>query len=189
MFFFLLELVNLQQPMFLKSYIFLTVYKNNVSAKLNFFLMSLTCRCLCMYMYTLVLVVINWNLFSKLDNLNVYVVLLLLLEVYSASSISSNKAGTDMASVLQERLSKVAKDEVPGKKISTCPFKSSECLTFYIKYKQFVILYSLVLCRVDVCDILKHLPLIFHYLKCECFCFNNCYCIYAHSDAPRGHMY
>lgn len=45
-----------------------------------------------------------------------YVVLLLLLEVYSASSISSNKAGTDMASVLQERLSKVAKDEVPGKK-------------------------------------------------------------------------
>lgn len=34
-------------------------------------------------------------------------------EVYSASSISSNKAGTDMASVLQERLSKVAKDEVP----------------------------------------------------------------------------
>ncbi|XP_052688916.1 histone-lysine N-methyltransferase SETDB1-B-like isoform X2 [Crassostrea angulata] len=35
-------------------------------------------------------------------------------EVYSASSISSNKAGTDMASVLQERLSKVAKDEVPG---------------------------------------------------------------------------
>lgn len=34
-------------------------------------------------------------------------------EMYSASSISSNKAGTDMASVLQERLSKVAKDEVP----------------------------------------------------------------------------
>lgn len=39
-----------------------------------------------------------------------------IIEVYSASSISSNKAGTDMASVLQERLSKVAKDEVPGKK-------------------------------------------------------------------------
>lgn len=34
-------------------------------------------------------------------------------EVYSASSISSNKTGTDMASVLQERLSKVTKDEVP----------------------------------------------------------------------------
>lgn len=78
-----------------------------------------------------------------------YVVLLLLLEVYSASSISSNKAGTDMASVLQERLSKVAKDEVPGNKICTCPFKSSESLTFYIKYKQFVILYSLVLCSLE----------------------------------------
>lgn len=106
--------------------------------------------------------------------------------MYSASSISSNKAGTDMASVLQERLSKVAKDEVPGKKICTCPFRSSECLTFYIKYKQFVILYSLVLCRVDVCDILEHLPLIFHYLKCECF-YLTVICLCAHSDAPRGH--
>ena len=34
--------------------------------------------------------------------------------MYSASSISSNKTGTDMASVLQERLSKAVKDEVPG---------------------------------------------------------------------------
>lgn len=152
------------------------------------FLRSLTCRCLCMYryMYTLVLVVINWNLFSKLDNQYVYVVLSLLLEVYSASSISSNKAGTDMASVLQERLSKVAKDEVPGKKISTCPI-NFECLTFYIKYKQFVILYSLVLCRVDVCDILEHLPLIIHYLKWLWMFLINCHCLYAHSDAPRGH--
>ncbi|XP_078334332.1 histone-lysine N-methyltransferase SETDB1-B-like isoform X2 [Crassostrea virginica] len=38
-------------------------------------------------------------------------------EMYSASSISSNKTGTDMASVLQERLSKAVKDEVPGKRI------------------------------------------------------------------------
>ena len=37
-----------------------------------------------------------------------------LSDMYSASSISSNKTGTDMASVLQERLSKAVKDEVPG---------------------------------------------------------------------------
>lgn len=86
--------------MFLKFYIFLIVYKNNVFVKLNFFLMSLICRCLCMYMYILVFVVINWNLFLKLDNLNVYVVLSLLLEVYFVSSISSNKVGIDMVSVL-----------------------------------------------------------------------------------------
>lgn len=57
-----------------------------------------------------------------------YIVLLLLLEMYSASSISSNKAGTDMASVLQERLSKVAKDEVPGKTSSLVPQNHTECL-------------------------------------------------------------
>lgn len=64
-----------------------------------------------------------------------YVVLLLLLEVYSVSSISSNKVGIDMVSVLQERLFKVVKDEVLGKKIFICFFKFFECLIFYIKYK------------------------------------------------------
>lgn len=54
-----------------------------------------------------------------LSVMNVYDCMILRLnfflsEMYSASSISSNKTGTDMASVLQERLSKAVKDEVPG---------------------------------------------------------------------------
>ncbi|XP_055997005.1 histone-lysine N-methyltransferase SETDB1-like isoform X3 [Ostrea edulis] len=49
-------------------------------------------------------------------------------EIYSASSISSNKTGTDMASVLQERLSKVAKDEIPEEESFGERLESNTCI-------------------------------------------------------------